>query len=319
MSEVNIAVESQTNEVFGKTIVIQKFRNPFEQPLELIIYIDKKDNIFFNSFSSFQAKIGDLIMVKSKVTKKEKAEIKYTDSISSGNSPIFVCEKDDKIIINMGNIPAKEEVIFISEFIQFTKHLQYFDLYESEIFGKFPIFEGKEKTFYNGKLKGKIHIKTKNKIFSIKKNIYIEKLNIAEENYINEEKNEYLISFEVEKMPKSYFKSDKSSKIYFNTNYNEPIVFLQKSSTLNEDNYTIQLKIKDLIDKNEKEILYSELHIYISSLGNEIKNASYLIAKKAFQFFLRSLPVKSRYNLCLDFPAYELYNKKKKKIKNIYS
>ena len=133
MSQVNLELESHVNEIFLKTIVIQKFKNPYEQPLELKIYVDKNDDILF---SSFQAKIGDSIMVKSKLIEKRKAEVKYTDSVSSGNSAIFLSEHDGKIIINMGNIPVKEEVIFISEFIYFTKHSE---LYEIEIMRNLPI------------------------------------------------------------------------------------------------------------------------------------------------------------------------------------
>ena len=96
----------------------------------------------------------------------------------------------------MGNIPAKEEVIFITEFVHFTKHLE---LYEFEILRNLPIFEGKDDTFYNTKLKEKIIIKTINKIFNIAKDININELKIIEEKYLNEEKNEYLISYEIEK------------------------------------------------------------------------------------------------------------------------
>ena len=202
MSEVNLELESQVNEIFIKTIVNQKFKNPYNQPLELKIYVDKNDNILF---SSFKAKIGDSITIKSKLIKKEKAEIKYTDSISSGNAAIFVLEHDDKIIINMGNIPAKEEVIFISEFIHFTKHL---DLYEFEILRNLPIFKGKDETFYNAKLKEKINIKIRNKILNISRDININEIKIIEEKYLNEEKNEYLISYEIEKIPNYYSKSN---------------------------------------------------------------------------------------------------------------
>jgi len=42
-----------------------------------------------------------------------------------------------KIIINMGNIPPNEEVIFISEFIQFVESSK---TYEFELFRNLPIF-----------------------------------------------------------------------------------------------------------------------------------------------------------------------------------
>ena len=119
---VNIELESEINELFDKTKVIQKFTNPLtDNPLELKIYVNKKEGLLFSSFSS---KIGDSITVKSKVVKKEKAEEKYLDTISKGNAAIFVSddpENKNRIIIDMGNIPPKEEIIFTSEFIHPTE------------------------------------------------------------------------------------------------------------------------------------------------------------------------------------------------------
>ena len=58
---VNIELESEINELFAKTKVIQKFTNPLtENPLELKIYVYKKKGLLFSSFSS---KIGDSITV----------------------------------------------------------------------------------------------------------------------------------------------------------------------------------------------------------------------------------------------------------------
>ena len=54
-------------------------------------------------------------------------------------------------------------------------------------------------------------------------------------------------------------KSIQISKIFFDTIHNEPTEFLQKSLKLNEDNYVIQCKIKNLIDIGEKELLLTYL------------------------------------------------------------
>ena len=183
MNKVSVEIDSKVNELFAKTIVVQKFKNQSESPIELKIYVYKNDNLIFSSFTS---KIGDSITVKSKVIKKEKAEIKYTDSISSGNAAIFVAEDPydkERIIINMGNIPANEEVIFTSEYIQFVETSK---SCEFEIFRNLPIFQGKSEEFHNQSLKGTINIQTQNKILKIDKNILMNKLKINEEKYINE-------------------------------------------------------------------------------------------------------------------------------------
>ena len=148
MSQVNLEIESYVNEIFVKTIVTQKFTNPYKKPLELKIIFDKIPKILFKSF---QAKIGDSIMVKSKVIEKEKVEIKYTDSITSANAAIFVIEREneEKLTINMGNIPPKEEVIFISEFIYFIKHSNGLNAFVFQIFRirDLPIFRKRRNIF----------------------------------------------------------------------------------------------------------------------------------------------------------------------------
>ena len=184
MTKASVEIDSTVNEIYSKTIVTQKLFNDSDNPLELKIYVYKSN---MSIFSSFTAQIGDSIKVKSKVIKEEKAAEKYTDSISSGNAAIFVSEdpkNKNRIIINMGNIPKKEEIIFISEFIQYTESSEG---YEFELFRNLPIFAGNSELFDNSSVTGKVEIKVMNKIINIKKNILNEKLNIIEEKYLNEQ------------------------------------------------------------------------------------------------------------------------------------
>ena len=152
-------------------------------------------------FSSFSAKIGDSIKVKSKIIKKSKAEEKYTDSISSGNAAIFISKdpyNSNRIIINMGNIPPKQEIIFKSEFIQFIESS---NLYEFELFRNLSIFIWKDSIFQNSEIKGTIEINTKNRINKIDKKLLYEKINIIEEKYLDENKCQYLIKYEYKNLP----------------------------------------------------------------------------------------------------------------------
>ena len=167
MSKVTVEIESEINELYAQTKVLQEFTNSNENPIELRIYLYKKRDILLESF---KAKIGDSIEVKSRIIKKEKAEIKYEDSISSGNDAIFVSEEqtdENRLIINMGNIPPKEKVIFITNFINFIESSE---KYEFELFRNLPIFKDKDLVQKNSDLKGKINIITKNKILNIEKN-----------------------------------------------------------------------------------------------------------------------------------------------------
>ena len=133
----NINIKSTVNELYTKTQVTQVIENMGFFPIESRIYVYKRDNCIFKSFS---IKIGDLISVKSKLIEKEKVEIKYTDNISSGNAAIFVCEDPydrNSLIINLGNILHKEKIVFTSEFLSYTESSE---SYEIELFRNLPIF-----------------------------------------------------------------------------------------------------------------------------------------------------------------------------------
>ena len=293
MPKVDCEIETQVNEIFVKTVVTQNFINPEDKPLELKICLLKDPNILFNSF---KAKIGDSIIVKSKVINKEKTLIKYTDAIASGNAAIFVAEDEENntIIINMGNIPPKEKVVFISEFIYYIKYTNY---YEFEIFRKLPMFLRNDSAKYSSKLKEKIIIKTKNKISTLSKDINVENLKILEEKYLNEEKTEYLFVYELEKLPRSYYKDINTSKIYFDTIYTEPKIFLQKSKKIEEDNYIIQYKYKDIKSDNNNFDIPPCLFIFLLDQSGSMNGNKIEISKKAIEIFLQSLPAKSYYQL----------------------
>ena len=268
MQATTVEIDSKVNELFTKTYVTQKIENNSENPIELKIYVYKKESCIFSSFS---AKIGDSIFVKSKVVIKEKAKEKYTDAISSGNSAIFVCDdpiNDNRIIINMGNIPAKQEITFISEFIQSTESS---NSYEFELFRNIPILVGNDIIYQDTSIKGKVEIKTKNKICNVDKKILSDNLYIIEEKYLNEEnKNNYFIKYEYNNLNYlniNFFKYNRnaeyydyipSSKIYFDLEIKEPIIFSQKSiKDRKEKAYIIQYRN---FHKNEDLKLYPYLY-----------------------------------------------------------
>ena len=131
-------------------------------------------------------------------------------------------ENSQKLIINLGNIPSNEEIIFISEYLQFMETSK---SYEFEMFRNLPIFKGKSEIYQNQSLEGKIYIKTKNKIIKIEKEILMEELKINEEKYLNEDENNYLISYKICNLPsfseyngRNYIPS---SKIYFELDLNK--------------------------------------------------------------------------------------------------
>ena len=324
-----VEIHSQINELYAKTTVTQKALNESDNPKELQIIVYKHPTIIF---SSFLVKIGDSITVKSKVKKKEKAEEKYTDSISSGNGAIFVSddpENPNRIIINVGNIPPKQELLFISEYIHFT---ELSDNYEFELFRNIPLLSFNDSIERNFDIKGLVEIKTKNKIKNIEKKILSNDLKILEEKYNDENHYEYFIKYEgnsiykirnrykqfLEKKYKynydkieSYYEYEyiddylnnenyiPSCKIYFITENDEPIAFYQESSLKeNEYSYIIQYKNnKNELDIKNNDILNPAIFIFLLDQSASMSGESIKVASKALILFLQSLPVNSYYQI----------------------
>ena len=315
MKKIFIEIDSKVNELFSKTLVTQRFKNENETNLELRIFINKKKDIIFSSFS---AKIGDSITVKSKVIKKEKAIEKYNDSIASGNAAIFVAEhplNKDILIINLGNIPPKQELIFTSEFIHYTESTEN---YEFELFRNLPILSGKSFNVSDFLIKGKVEINTNNKIKKIEKNILSENLKILEEKCLDDiNKNNYFIKYEfnskeifqdfnslqrikrVELFLESYYIP--SSKIYFELEKSEPFIYFQ-NSLLNDDEkcYNINYRYieKNIEEENSENIsLNPALFIFLIDQSGSMNGDSIEIASKALLLFLQSLPAGSYYQI----------------------
>ena len=307
MSKVITEVNSTVNELFAKSIVTQKFSNPTDNPIELKIYIIKNDKLLF---SSFKCKIGDNVEVKSKVIKKEKAEVKYTDSIASGNAAIFVSqdpENENRTIINMGNIPPKNEVIFTTEFIHL---IEASEKYEFELFRNLPIFKGGEDIYQNSELKGKIQISAKNEIINIEKKILMKNLKITEEKYINDKKTNYIILYEIDQLPEfSWYNYEyiPSSKIYFDSINNKPFIYCQESS-LNETNYILNYRYKKEKSENDEEISHPAIFIFLLDQSGSMSGERIKIASKALELFIQSLPAGSYYQIIGFGSDYKVYD-----------
>ena len=204
----------------------------------------------------------------------------------------------------MGNIPPKEEVIFTSEFIHPTESSK--KSYEFELFRNFPIFDGKYVKCENSQVNGKIHIKTTNKLLITEKEILMENLKISHEKYENKEKNSYIISYKIDKLPEfSHYNLDyiPSSKIYFkvenDNDADKPVAYTQKS-ILNKDKnyYFIQYNIKTKkIDEEQNTEENPALFIFLIDQSGSMSGTPIKIASSALKLFIQSLPSKSYYQI----------------------
>ena len=325
MQKNKVIINTKINEVFAKTSVTYNIINISSYPIELAINFLK--NVEDIIFSSFYAKIGNSTIMHSKVIKTEKAEEKYSDAISSGNLAISsnIDESDkNKIVVNIGNIPPKEELIFIIEYIQFLESSD--NKYEHELFRSLPQINSKYIDTLKNEIEGILEINTKCIIKNIKKNFLSENFKLKEEE-INENKffikYEY-INLEIEE-PKvgsiTYLSNNEnlktlyipSSKIYFEFESNNSILFLQNNpKNKNEQSYILNYKLIQNTKKdnsNDEDIKLSPaLFIFLIDQSGSMAGSRIKIASKALLLFLQSLPAGSFYQIIGFGSSYEFYD-----------
>ena len=211
----------------------------------------------------------------------------------------------------MGNIPSKEEVTFISEFIRFT---DFSDVYEVELLRNIPIFTGRKNyIFQNSIINGKVFIFCKNEIFKINKaNSNTNYLMFLEEKYLNQEKNEYFLSYKIENL-ESILDMDYilSFKINFDIiskdeNY---LAFMQESSLdENEINYVFQFKNNIKVKQEENFSSFPALFIFLVDQSGSMGGKPIEITSKALKLFLQSLPAGSFYQIIGFGSEYKKYD-----------
>ena len=134
--ENKIQLTANINEVFATTELIQYFKNPLDNPIELNVQFPIKENI---NLSKFEITMNDKKVI-SKILSKEKADEEYSDAIAQGNTAIkSEYSKSLKFYnINIGNINPKESICLKTIYNQ---SIQSYDMsYEYVIMKDFPSF-----------------------------------------------------------------------------------------------------------------------------------------------------------------------------------
>ena len=265
-------MEVYVNEVYAETYIKQIYENINYYPIEFIVDLPNKNGI---QFADFEVEIGDK-KVKSKVIAKEKAEEKYSDTISSGNTGIYseYNKNLDKYIIHLGNIEPNTKVNFTSHFLQniISNDLNYLFRLLDQL--PLPVNNVNFQNEYNNKIK--IHFQTSSPLTIIDQNIQGDNLKIK--NKFNEDRTKY----EMELISKGIIKNNNYRYSIFSTNnnyigkfpelsfmfqthdYKEPRLYKQYDPKNNETTYLLSFfkTIHDENDNNKDKIIKTSPGLY---------------------------------------------------------
>ena len=289
--EDTIYLKSNINEIFASPELTQYFINSLENPIELTISFPIKEEINLNKFI---VQIGEKV-VTSKIMKKEIAEEKYDESISSGNTG-FLGEYDNEMksySINLGNINPKEKVTLKAFFIQniCTQDMSY----EFIIMEKYPTFHYKElnkEGARNKIIKANFIIEAQSKITRLIDTFFDE---MAQ----NKSTFEVTFSNDYKKAEIIYVKNpdDQQNKDIIDERYGEEYGFPGK---VNEPTFLTSFSILFRTENINKPILYYQFN-------PELNEASYSINYVYSSEELRSIPIPKKPDLDNTISYYSKY------------
>ena len=321
-------------EVYAKMELTQYFINPFDSPIELSISFPIKEEI---NLIKFIITIGEKVIL-SKILPKEKAEEKYNDSISSGNTG-FISSYDSQMTnysVNIGNINPKQKIKLNTVFIQMTGAQDM--SYEYNIMEKYPTFHCIKVDKYLQKdkiIKANFKIEAQSKITRLIAPFLDEeakkKLNY-EVNFSNEFKT---ADIKYTKNPGDKINTNKhnfysSFCLLFRTQkMNEPILFYQYNPELKESSYSInyvyssknlkQITVPSQPDQDNKISYYSKyqdnaindspgLFIFLIDQSGSMRGKSIDLVKQSLLLFIQSIPPGSYFQLIGFGTDFQKYN-----------
>jgi len=348
--EDKIYLNSNINEVFASTELIQYFKNPLDSPIELQIQFPIKENI---NLSKFEITIKNKTII-SKILSKEKAEEKYSDAIAQGNTAIIsnYSKSFKSYNVNIGNLAPKESLCLKTIYNQ--PILSYDMSYQYIIMKDFPSFvidnkdedEEEEEEENDKKISPNIivsiNINTFSKITRLITNFENkENLTIS----YNKDYTEAKINNTIIDIKKKY---SIDLHILFRTkDINKPNLFYQYNPTLKKHCYCLDyiyssedieklIKIPKKPDEDDKISYFTKyqsnslneepsLFIFLVDQSGSMYGEAIQLVIKSLLIFIQSLPQKSYFQFIgfgSDFKKYnelpvEYNNKNIEKIKKI--
>ena len=275
------------NEIYTRTEVDLSYKNNEENPVEIIVEVPMRSEIIFNKLI---IKIKDKI-IEAKVIESTRAEEKYNDAISSGNTGIASSYDINKKVcsLKIGNLPPNEILTLNYSFIQFINIKDSF--YYLNLIKDFPSINN----FNSEILKGKIIIETSSAINDLQCLTDSNKLINYNPVYSKENK-KCEIEYDIKLLNKILFKT---------LNLEKPLFISQYNNKLDGTNYI--LNYYNNMDNPDK-IKYPCLFIFLIdqsvSMRNTINNV-----KITLTTLIQSLPKNSYYQIIGFGTRYEVYNK----------
>ena len=306
--EETIYIQSNVNEFYAETQVIQYYKNNNNKPVELNIIYPLRKEIHFKKFTINV----DGKKACSRIFEKEKSEEKYSDAIASGNVGAFskyIEEDPNSYSITIGNISPNSIVELTSEFIQFITSDDMSLCFS--VMTNYPIFSDSISRNYLKNISGKILLKTHSKITRlVNQNFTIDKYFKRE---FNEDNTSCNIEFKILNDSKNYnsilnliFRTEKMNEPYLLSQYNsekdetsyifgmiydqKPIPAPEKPDTDININYYSKYQTNDKSDT-------PSLFIFLIDQSGSMAGSSMRLVSESILFFLQSLPKDSYFQL----------------------
>ena len=334
-NENKLFFNSNINEIFATTELIQEFQNPYEDAIELEILFPINKNI---NLSKFEISMKEKKIV-SKIMPKEKAEEKYSDAIAKGNTGIKGQYSEDMkcYCVNIGNINPKEKITLKTIYNQ---PITSYDMsFEYIIMNNFPSFnfnsKNDERTKENTiEVIYNITINTCSKITRLFTNFEnMKSLNIT----YNEDYTKSIISHKIKQdlTNKNVYENkiveDELHILFRTKDINKPTLFYQYNPIIKKHSYSLNYlycsdKISELIDIPEKPIendIKSFYEKYLSNITNEepalfiflvdqsgsMTGEPMKVVIESMLIFIQSLPKDSFFQIIGFGSNFEKYNK----------
>ena len=289
------------NEIYSRTELELSYKNNKENPVEIIIEVPMRSEIIFNKLI---IKLKDKI-IETKVIESNKAEEKYNDAISSGNTGITSSYNTERKVcsLKIGNLPENETLTLNYSFIQFINIKDSF--YCLNLIKDFPSIND----FNTDISKGKIIIETNSEINNLQCLNDSNGVIAYFPKYSNKNK-KCKIEYDIIHLNKILFKT---------LNMEKPLLISQYNNKLDETNYILNYYNNM---NNINKIKYPCLFIFLidesGSMDTTIENVKITLTK-----LIKSLPENSYFQIIGFGSRYEVYNKtpeknNKKNLKNAY-